>query len=93
MNLKQEPKMGCNQERGTVRADKRKKIAKLYLFELERYSNNANEAGLSFWTLKRHITHGAPSKVREKDIWLDLRRSHRDSLTGDHLAIYCSMMK
>ena len=49
--------MGCNQERGTVRADKRKKIAKLYLFELERYSNNANEAGLSFWTLKRHITH------------------------------------
>ena len=65
MNLKQEPKMGCNQERGTVRANKRKKIAKLYLFELERYSNNANEAGLSFWTLKRHITHGAPSKVRE----------------------------
>ena len=87
--------MGCNQERGTVRADKRKKIAKLYLFELERYSNNANEAGLSFWTLKSilHTVLPPKSERSRKDIWLDLRRSHRDSLTGDHLAIYCSMMK
>ena len=65
MNLKQEPKMGCNQERGTVRANERKKIAKLHTFELERYSKSAKQAGLSFWTLKKHITHGASSKVRE----------------------------
>ena len=27
--------MGCNKERGTVRADERKKIARLYKFELK----------------------------------------------------------